>query len=1022
MRSTLIFSLIIFFIANTVLGQQSRKYSSNYSHFYRAEELYSKSQFSAARKEFRSFINSNQNDEDPFLLKAYYFEGLCALELQNTDAIELLEAFNKKYPENIFLYETRFTIAKHFYKYRQFKDAQTWFLKVPAKELKKEDREEYFFKLGYSALEKKNYNLAYTSFRDAKDGDGPYALPSLYFFSHLSYEKGANQLAIEGFLKLQKDSTYCGIVPYYLAQIYQRLGQYDEVIKLAPSVIKCSFLNNEADINHIIGNAYYKLKKYDKAIPYLEYFSSKGKPNRDDSYELGYSYYKNQQYEKAIKQFSKATGKTDSMKQISLYQIGECYLKIKNPLPARSAFERASQMNFISEIQEDALYNFAVISFNIDINPYNESVRAFETYLNKYPTSPKRKDVYEYLVKVYTNSTNFSDALESIKRLPDLDIRMKKVFQTVAFNYGVDLFEKKQLTLAAKAFQEVNTFPVDPEKVALAKYWIADIQLRTGKMENAINTYKDFINSPASNSLPEKADAYYNIGYAYLKINNLTAAIESFRNYLQFNPSDANKILDAHFRIADCFYVREDDGDNLLAIDYYSKTAALNSNQTDKALYYLSKSYGYNGDIQLRIATLKRIINEFPTSQYMMKTKYDLGWANMSIKNYEEALDIFKKYLSSYPTSQNKIEVRLAIADVYFKMNDFERSEEEFKKILSEYSSIREVCATAVNGLIEVYKGLNRLNDAAQIADQYGCAEISMDEKENIFYIPALEAYNKDLWLEAKPKFEAYLSKFPDGKYVVESYFFLGNCQYRLGDTTEAVLNFEKFLEFPTSEHTDIAALRSANYYYKNLDYVKALLYYEKLDLIAVQPSDILAAKIGISRCGFFTENFEKCAKAAKEILKTNGISNIQKKDAHYAYGISKFKLGEYTEAQPSLEWLVKNTTTVMGAEAKYLIAELYFFRQEYNDAITEIKALLRMKPSYDYWVAKGLLLQARSEMVLEKYFEAENNVKSVLDHYPIEDDGILAEASEIWDELMQIKNAENKVEDEPEKRIQIND
>ena len=44
-----------------------------------------------------------------------------------------------------------------------------------------------------------------------------------------------------------------------------------------------------------------------------------------------------------------------------MYQIGESYLALGKLLPARSAFERASEMNVLSDIQEDALYNFAVI-------------------------------------------------------------------------------------------------------------------------------------------------------------------------------------------------------------------------------------------------------------------------------------------------------------------------------------------------------------------------------------------------------------------------------------------------------------------------------------------------------------------------------------------------------------------------------------------------------------------------------------------------------------------------------------
>jgi tetratricopeptide (TPR) repeat protein len=171
-------------------------------------------------------------------------------------------------------------------------------------------------------------------------------------------------------------------------------------------------VNNESDIQHIIGNANYKLGNYAQAIPFLEQYQTKTKPSRDDAYELGYAYYYTKNYEKAIRSLDKVTRSDDSLAQIAMYQIAECYLKLDKLLPARSAFERASEMTKLPEIQEDALYNFAVISFKVDINPYDESVRAFENYLNKYPNSKRKTDVYQYLVNVYTSTSNFAKALK----------------------------------------------------------------------------------------------------------------------------------------------------------------------------------------------------------------------------------------------------------------------------------------------------------------------------------------------------------------------------------------------------------------------------------------------------------------------------------------------------------------------------------------------------------------------------------------------------------------------------------
>jgi len=214
--------LLVCFSPMFFVAQETEKYASDYANFFRAEELYEKSQFSAARKEFRNFIDGNKNENDPLFLKALYYEGISALELYNNDAIPLLESFNKRFPENIYRNQIGYRIGKYFFQKEEFEDAQKWFNKVNVKELDTNQRDEFYFKLGYSSYQNGDKETAFNNFRESKDGKSQYAAPSLYFYSHLSYLKKSLQVALDGFLKLRQDSTFCGVVPYYIVQIYHK--------------------------------------------------------------------------------------------------------------------------------------------------------------------------------------------------------------------------------------------------------------------------------------------------------------------------------------------------------------------------------------------------------------------------------------------------------------------------------------------------------------------------------------------------------------------------------------------------------------------------------------------------------------------------------------------------------------------------------------------------------------------------------------------------------------------------------
>ncbi len=1022
MNSNLRYLVLLMCFPVLFWAQESVKYSGENAAFFNAEDLYTKAQFAAAKQEFRGFINEcsaqKRNEHDPYLIKAYYYEGMSALKLYNNDAIPLLEAFNKTYPENNYRNEIAIGVGSYHFQAEDYLNAQAAFAKINLVGLTAAQKEEVLFKLGYSAYQNEDQDAAYLAFKDVKDGSTQYAKPALYFYAHISYVRSALQEALEGFQALQKDSTFCGVVPYYIAQILYKQQKYQEVIDFAPTVLNCGFVNNEFDIQHIIGNAYYQMNKYELALPFLERYHQNARGTRDDYYELGFAYYKTKQYEKAIKNFDRVTRSKDSLCQIAMYQIGDAYLQLNKLLPARSAFERAAEMTYVPQIKEDALFQFAVLSFKVDINPYDESVRAFENYLSQYPDSKRKRDVYQYLVNVYTNTSNYAKALESIENLPSKDALLKKVYQTVAFNYGVELYQKGQMTEAYTAFKRVDTYPMDPQMVALSRYWMADISFRKNDLALAINTYRDFINSPASNSLPEKVDAYYNIGYAYLEQGKRDEAIQSFRTYLQLNPSKENKVVDATFRIADSYYVNKQ---NLQAIQYYQQAYNLNSPLNDKALFYLAKAQGFNSQLPEKAQTLNKLLKEEKASKYRMNALYELARTYMSLLNYDGALTTYEAFLKEFPKSPMLLDVKLDIADIYYKKWDYTKSEAAYLEILSSYEQQREVCKKVVLNLIEVYNQQKKPDMAAEVIDKYPCANISTEEKENIFFSPALAAYEDTNFREAVDKFEIYLAKFPTGRYVNETYFYLGNSLLRTKDSTAAIQQFEKYLATSLTTYAEYASAKTAAYYYIKKNYAKALQYYQRMEGFASKPTSTFEAKLGVMRCAFMQENYELAKQNAAFVLENAALTPQLRVEAEYATGLANYQLKQYEAAKPSLEWLVKNTTTSMGSEAKFLLASIYFGQQMYDEAENEVKALLKMKPSYNFWVAKGLLLQARVHITREDLFQAEQTLKSIMDFYPEQNDGVMAEASDLWDELMQLKNPPVNEEPQQEMKIEIN-
>jgi tetratricopeptide (TPR) repeat protein len=1040
--------LALLFLSGNAFAQTSEKYNSEYANFYLAEELFVKEQYAAARKEFRVFMDDFHHVNDPFYIKASYYEAIAALHLYNRDAEQLLLNFLENYPESIYRTDIYFRLGKHYYYRKKFDDALVWFNKLSTQDIEPEDLDEFNFKLGYANFQEENFDAARNAFVEVKDGDSQYANPALYYYSHIAYKNKNFQLALEGFLKLEQDAQFGKLVPYYIAQIYYLQGKYDEVTEYATKISGDEGIMEGKDISLLIGDAYYRTGRYDEAVPYLQEYNRTTQTTREEDYRLGYAYYKSRNYENAVTLFDRVKGIEDSLGQMAFYHIGESMLKLENKVSARSAFEGAAFIEADPIVQEDALFNYAILSYQLDINPYDEAVEAFELYLNSYPNSERKNDIYQYLVNVYLSTNNYEKALASLDKLPNKDIKLKQAYQLICFNQGVSRYQRNAWSDAIRSFKKVDTYPVDPSISAQAKYWIADAHFQLNEHNKAIEYYNQVGTMQA---VPEglKSEAKYNIGYCHWKNaeaayaqmektaagttsysaaknsreSSLRQAITEFGLFLQSNPKGDQKKADANMRIADAYFVLKD---NLEAVNHYKKVIALHSGYEDQALYYMALTYGYmEGRSQDKISNLLDIINNHSNSKYAQTSVLQVAETYKSDEQYDKALQYYRKIVFDFPMSAHLVDARINIADIHFKQGKPQKAEQEYLEIMNEYGSNQQVCATVANALKDMYTATNQLQKIDGLSN-YGCFNISEDEKQNLYYIPAVQAYFDSTitvqtrYEKAIPKLEKYLEQYPDGKYRDEIRFYLADAHFGLNDEEKGVEVYQKLLESPNGIYTEFSAARVASYYYNQKNYLEAIPHYTRIEQISSDPERLSNAKLRLMVCHYELEIWPNAVLYAGKVIEDGSYPKEVKEEAHYIRAISNYNQGDYMDAAASLFWMRDNLSSVRGAQARFLLADIKFRDEDLEGTLTEIENLLKMRPQYNYWVAKGIMLRSKVYMAQDNLFQAERDLKSIIQHYQIQDDGILDEANMLWDELMQMKDAPKDIEEEGQRVIEI--
>ena len=74
-------------------------------------------------------------------------------------------------------------------------------------------------------------------------------------------------------------------------------------------------------------------------------------------------------------------------------------------------------------IQEDAFFHYAKLAYGLSFNPFDDAIVAFETYLEQFPSSPRRDEAYRFLLRaqVHMTSRDYERALAALGNITSPD-------------------------------------------------------------------------------------------------------------------------------------------------------------------------------------------------------------------------------------------------------------------------------------------------------------------------------------------------------------------------------------------------------------------------------------------------------------------------------------------------------------------------------------------------------------------------------------------------------------------------
>lgn len=995
-KSLFLFFIIYIGIINFATAQKSAIFTDNLRDFNLAHDLYRDHQYLSAQVIFEQVKQQNKDPE--MQSDCAYYIATCAIKSDQNGADAIMENFLSNYPTSTRTNAAIADVASFYFNQNNYEKALQWFEKVDESNLNSSEMAQFNFQKGYAFFATKNPKQATIYFNKVENSE-KFGAQAKYYLGYMAYDANNFQEANKQFSQVSEKNQYKEKMSYFQSDMNFRLGNFQKAIDLGEIALAKSNADQASELNKIIGESHFNLKRFDKAIPFLKQYSGKkGKWSNTDYYILGYCFYKTNDFENAISQFNKIIDGQDFVAQNAYYHLGESYLKTNKKQQALNAFKNASEMDFDQKITEDAALNYARLSYDIG-NAYQSVPEILTNFREKYPNNASKTEIETLLISSYITSKNYPEAMVLLEK--NKTAANKPAFQKVSFYRGLEFFNANDFKEALLMFKKSISEPSNPEFLARATFWKAETHFVQNQFNESVSDYTKFYTFDASKNTSEFKNIDYNLGYNHFKLKQYEQAILFFQNYTSQNPSDKSRLSDAFVRLGDCNFVLTKYN---LAIESYTKAIELKKNDVDYCSFQKAICFGFLAKNNKKIENLTAFLSQFKTSQYRDDALFELGNTFIIESKNDKAIASFDQLYQEFPSGIYAARAILKQGLVYYNADNDALALTKLKKVASEFpGSPESLEAVATARLIYVDSG--KVNDYADWVKTLNFVQVTDVELDNDSFEAAEKQYLDNKNNLAIEGFENYNARFSNGSHSLKSNFFLAQLYFANAQEQKGTTNYEFVVSKPKNEFTEQSLVRLSEIYIKSKNSAAAISILKRLETEADFPQNIAFAQANLMKSYFEKNDFENAVIYSEKVQSNPKSTEKVRSDALIIVAKSAIKTNNDIKARSAYAKLQEVAKGELAAEA--LFYDAYFKNKDGKFELSNvaIQKLSKNYGSYKYFAAKGLVVMAKNFYGLKDAFQANYILDSVIKNF-----------SDFPDVIQEAKTEKTKILTEEEK------
>ena len=964
---------VLLFLSPVCAGAQERS-----EVFDEAVNLYDNGVYARARTLFTSL-------QDP-VSEAYAL--LCAIKEKDPDYPVLYRRYFDTCPEPALGNQIRYEYASDLFEKEDYREAYAMLLQVAEIRLNATDRLNYDFRKAYCSYKDGRFDEALEYFLKV-DGAPKNSLtsPARYHIAYIAYSRKQFSTAEKWFKLIENDERFKDLAEYYLLECRFMDKDYDFIIANGPDMFEQAPEERKPRLARLISESYLVKGDKEKALAYFRLESDKENLTRSDLFHAGSVMYAVQDYKGAISNFSRMESRIDSLGQIANYQLGYSYIRTGNKVAASDAFRDASQLGYDPRIQEDAWFSYAKLAFDL-----NSDMSVFGGYLQQYPETVRKEQIFNYLAIAALNSKDYSAAIDAYDNIEELNPEQRGNYMKANYLRAGQLAGGGAYSDAIRYFRSAAiNLPKSDRFAQLARYWLGEAYFNSGDYESAAGVYEDLYNVSALNGRPEGMMLTYNLAYSNYNQGKYEAAARWFDQYIRSEELVARK--DALLRRADCDFARHNYS---ASVNAYQKVLDAYADVNDIYPYYQQAlAYGLSGKKKEKVGVRSRVTAASADSPMYSEAMYELGRAFMEVDDNDKAVKVFSALQTS--TSDNTFAARALIGRgmAYRNMKNYEMALSSYKGVVDMMpeSEFAEEAIMAINSIYQT------TGEPEKFLEYIQSRNLSMGktpaEKEAMYFNTAEQIYLSGSYERAVNSFQKYLKDYPKGARVGDAWFYLADSFKNLSEKEKACSAFKQAASMlKEGSFAESAAYNYARLSYELQRFPDAYDGYCMLLDVAKMEENKAAARLGKMRSAYQAHSFEDAIAAARNLISSNP-SAAEQREGWFIEAKSLLATSHRDEAYLFFKKLAEQASTPEGAESYYMIVRDLCDTGEFGKLEDKVYDFAGKCGDQTYWLAKcyvvlgdgfreqGMNAQARAtwESIRDGYtpgFEGDDIIETV--------------------------------------------